>query len=114
MASNKVETTILDGYAKTAEQLLNNHYPEDYTSADVVKLAEYLIDEDLNRAALVKKAALYDSAGRVLCVNMVNSNHEEALEELEKVAKGAYIGPVVSKLKDMIGAGKMSFGKATE
>ena len=121
MASNKVETKILEGYSKTASSLLQNYYPEDYTSADVVKLAEYLIEEDINRAALIKKAALYDQAGRALCVNMLNSNSQEETalyNELEKSASfdkegKFYIGPMVQKLKSMIGAGKTTMGKAT-
>tara|TARA_Y100001963_G_scaffold63043_1_gene87842 strand:+ start:1520 stop:2245 length:726 start_codon:yes stop_codon:yes gene_type:complete len=122
MASNKVETKILEGYTKTASALLQNYYPDNFDSADVTKLAEYLIEEDINRAALVKKAALYEQAGRTLCLNMLNNNAQEEnalYGELEKSASfnkegKLYLGPMVAKLKDMIGAGKTSIGKATD
>ena len=73
MASN-IETEILTGYANKAANLLSAKYAE-YSENDVVKLAEYLIDQDIHRAELTKSAALYDHAGRELARQLIKEGN---------------------------------------
>jgi hypothetical protein len=52
-------------YAEQAEILLSND-SEDYTEDDVIKLASYLIDQDIDGNEQVDKVAELDESGRIM------------------------------------------------
>ena len=99
MASN-VETQILSGYADSAVQLLSAKYAE-YTENDVVKLAEFLIDQDISRAELTKRAALYDNAGRELARQLIKEgSFATAGKSLDSIL--ATVGNKIGKSKEWV------------
>ena len=99
MASN-IETQILTGYADKAANLLSAKYAE-YSENDVVKLAEFLIDQDIHRAELTKSAALYDQAGRELARQLIKEgNFAQWGKNLDSLV--ATIGNKIGKSKDWV------------
>ena len=99
MASN-VETQILNGYANKAVDLLAAKYAE-YSENDVVKLAEYLIDQDIHRAELTKSAALYDHAGRELARQLIKEgSFATAGKSLDSLL--ATVGNKIGKSKEWV------------
>ena len=99
MASN-TETQILIGYADKAAELLSAKYAE-YNENDVVKLAEFLIDQDIDRAELTKRAALYDQAGRELARQLIKEgSFASAGKSLDSLF--ATVGNKIGKSKDWV------------
>ena len=65
--------SILEKYAGLAEGLLQENYPNNYTKADVVELADQMIQHDLGveeeqtkQAEVIEKIAELDEAGRIM------------------------------------------------
>jgi hypothetical protein len=65
--------SVLEKYASLAEQELQKAYPNNFTKADVVELADQMIQHDLSieeaqtkQAEVVEKIAELDDAGRVM------------------------------------------------
>jgi molybdopterin biosynthesis enzyme len=77
VTSARVE--VLANYAETANDVLAEEYGEDYTEGDVVKLATYLIDRDIDEEENVEKVAEYIEAGQIMARSFVEelSNSEE-------------------------------------
>jgi len=99
MASN-IETQILSGYANKAADLLSAKYAE-YSENDVVKLAEFLIDQDIHRAELTKSAALYDQAGKELARQLIKEGNFASFgKNLDSLV--ATIGNKVGKSKEWV------------
>lgn len=57
---------MLTKYASAAEELLENEYGEEYEAEDVEKLAEKLIELDVEAAEDQQKTAEYVEAGQVM------------------------------------------------
>jgi lysyl-tRNA synthetase class II len=57
---------VLEKYASAAEELLENEYGDNYDANDVQKLAEALIDYDLQAEEEQEKIAELDAAGRIM------------------------------------------------
>lgn len=62
----KERLEVLSKYAALAEELLEEEYGEDYNEEDVTKLAEYIIDSDLQAQEEYEKVAEYDQYGRIM------------------------------------------------
>ena len=63
-------------YATQAEELLSKELKDDYNEEDVIKVAETLIDADLETEEEQEKVAEYDQLGRIMARSF--------LEEIEK------------------------------
>jgi uncharacterized membrane protein YcjF (UPF0283 family) len=76
--NNRVE--VLAKYAETANGVLTEEYGDDYTEEDVVKLATYLIDRDIDEEESVEKVAEYVEAGQIMARSFVDelNNSEDA------------------------------------
>lgn len=59
-------------YASTAEELLAEKYGEDYEQEDVSKLAEWMIENDLEALEWEEKVAEYDQLGRIMANSFVD------------------------------------------
>jgi hypothetical protein len=57
---------VIEKYASAAQELMNQYYPKDHTEADVVELAERMIDHDLEAEEQQQKIAELDEAGRIM------------------------------------------------
>ena len=57
---------ILKKYAESATYLLEKNFPQVWTDAEAVKLAQELMDLDLEKAAEYDKVAEWDTEGRIL------------------------------------------------
>lgn len=62
---------ILTKYASIAEEMLEKEHGEDYDAADVEKLAEALIQIDVETAEQQEKVAEYDEAGRIMARSFI-------------------------------------------
>jgi hypothetical protein len=62
---------MLTKYASAAEELLENEYADDYEAEDVEKLAEKLIDLDIEAAENAEKTAEYVEAGKIMAKSFV-------------------------------------------
>lgn len=69
-------------YAEAANGVLTEEYGDDYTEEDVVKLATYLIDRDIDEEENVEKVAEYVEAGQIMARSFVDelNNSEEKAE----------------------------------
>ena len=70
---------VISKYAEAANTLLTDEYGDDYIEDDVVKLASYLIDKDIDEEANVEKVAEYMEAGQIMArsfVDELNSSKE--------------------------------------
>ena len=71
---------VLAKYAEAANSVLSEEYGEDYTEEDVVKLATYLIDRDIDEEEAQEKVAEYVEAGQIMArsfVEELNTSEEE-------------------------------------
>ena len=66
VAVNDERMDIIEKYASVAEELLNQEYPGEYTQEDVVKLADALIQHDVQVEESLEKIAELEDAGRVM------------------------------------------------
>jgi len=57
---------ILTKYAEAADTLLTEEYGEDYEEDDVIKLAGYMLDYDIEQEEIMEKVAEFDQAGRIM------------------------------------------------
>ena len=57
---------VLEKYANTAQELMQQNYPNDHTQSDVVELAERMIQHDLSIEEQQQKIAELDEAGRIM------------------------------------------------
>jgi len=73
---------VLAKYAEAANGVLTEEYGDDYTEEDVVKLATYLIDRDIDEEENVEKVAEYVEAGQIMARSFVDelNNSEEKAE----------------------------------
>ena len=88
--SNTVENErveVIEKYAALADNLLAEEYGEDYEADDVVKLAEYLIDYDVEAEEQIEKYAEYETAGRVMADAFMDQLSDEDTEDVEKTAE---------------------------
>ena len=80
-AQERVE--ILTKYASVAEEMLSDKHGDDYEASDVTKLAEYLIDSDMESFEAQEKVAEYVEAGQIMArsflseINTESDNSEE-------------------------------------
>jgi hypothetical protein len=74
---NRVD--LLTKYASVSEELLEKEYGEDYTAEDVEKLAEALIEMDIQKAEELEKVAELEESGRIIA--------RAFLEELKNESK---------------------------
>jgi hypothetical protein len=70
---------VLAKYAEAANSVLTEEYGDDYNEEDVVKLASYLIDRDIDEEESQEKVAEYVEAGQIMARSFVEelSNSEE-------------------------------------
>lgn len=76
--NNRVE--VLAKYAEAANGVLAEEYGDEYTEEDVVKLATYLIDRDIDEEENVEKVAEYVEAGQIMArsfVEELNTSEEQ-------------------------------------
>jgi hypothetical protein len=78
---------VIEKYAALADNLLAEEYGEDYEADDVVKLAEYLIDYDVEAEEQIEKYAEYETAGRVMADAFMDQLSDEDTEDVEKTAE---------------------------
>jgi len=76
-AEQQENINILVKYASYAEELLEDKFGKDYTSDDVEKLAEALIDNDLAVEAEQEKVGEYDELGRIMARGFVDELSQE-------------------------------------
>ena len=77
---------VISKYAQTANELLTEEYGEDYSEGDVVKLASYLIDHDIDEEENIEKVAEYIEAGQIMArsfVEELNSQSSDSSDESE-------------------------------
>lgn len=60
------QVDVLTKYAAAAEELLEDEYGEEYNEDDVIKLAQYLINADVEYLDQYEKVAEFDQYGRVM------------------------------------------------
>lgn len=77
LEQERVETIVK--YASVAEEALSERFGDNYNEDDVIKLAEFLIDSDLEAEEEYEKIAEYDELGRVMARAYVDE-----LSKLEK------------------------------
>jgi len=63
---------VIAKYAETANTLLTKEYGSEYAEGDVVKLASYLIDKDIDEEENVEKVAEYIEAGQIMARSFVD------------------------------------------
>jgi len=63
---------VLVKYATAAEQMLADEFGDKYTEDDVIKLASFLIDHDLETMEEQEKVAEYDQLGRIMAQAFVD------------------------------------------
>lgn len=71
---------VLAKYAEAANGVLTEEYGDDYTEEDVIKLASYLIDRDIDEEEAQEKVAEYVEAGQIMArsfVEELNTSNEE-------------------------------------
>ena len=76
---------VLEKYAKAADDLMAAEYGEDYEEADVVKLAELMIESDIEQEENLEKIANLEDQGKIMgyaaadaFIERVNASTEEA------------------------------------
>ena len=69
VTNSRVE--VLAKYAETANGVLSEEYGDDYDEGDVVKLATYLIDRDIDEEENIDKVAEYVEAGQIMARSFV-------------------------------------------
>ena len=57
---------VIAKYAEAANTMLTEEYGTDYEEADVIKLASFLIDRDIDEEENVEKVAEYIEAGQIM------------------------------------------------
>lgn len=72
---------ILTKYASVAEEMLSEKYGEDYSEEDVTKLAEYLIDNDLEAFEAQEKIAEFVDAGKIMAQSFLQEIQDAGTEE---------------------------------
>jgi len=63
---------VIAKYAEAANTLLTEEYGNEYAEGDVVKLASYLIDKDIDEEENVEKVAEYIEAGQIMARSFVD------------------------------------------
>jgi len=64
---------VIYKYASAAEELLEKQYgANNYEAADVEKLAEFLINADLEKEESIEKVAEYDELGRIMARSFID------------------------------------------
>jgi hypothetical protein len=64
LEQKRVETIVK--YASLAEEALSERFGDNYNEDDVIKVAEFLIDNDLKAEEEYEKIAEYDELGRIM------------------------------------------------
>lgn len=79
---------VLEEYAEAADGLMAEEYGKDYTEADVVKLAELMIQNDMEQEENLEKIAELEDQGKIMgnaaadaFIVRVNEATKEAPEE---------------------------------
>ena len=79
---------VLEKYAEAADGLMAEEYGDDYEEADVIKLAEMMIQSDLEQEENLEKIAELEDQGKIMgmaaadaFITKVNEVTEEAPEE---------------------------------
>jgi len=62
---------VIAKYAEAADVILAEEYDNDYTEEDVVKLAAYMLDADIEEEESMDKIAEYVEAGQVMARSFV-------------------------------------------
>ena len=62
---------LLSKYASAATELLDQHYPGQYGTGDVTKLAETLIVNDMQAEEQMGKVAEYVEAGQIMARSFI-------------------------------------------
>lgn len=62
---------VLAKYAEAANSILAEEYGEDYSEEDVVKLAAYMLDTDIDEEESMEKVSEYIEAGQVMARSFV-------------------------------------------
>jgi predicted ATP-dependent protease len=63
---DKERVDVIVKYASLAEEKLSDAYGDNYTEDDVIKVAEFMIDNDLAVEEEQEKIAEYDQLGRIM------------------------------------------------
>ena len=74
-----MEDSILEKYAQDAVQLLEENCPSEWTEEDAIKLANELMDLDLEKSAEYEKVAEWDEQGRVMARGFMDELEKEAI-----------------------------------
>jgi len=69
---------ILEKYAESAAYLLQEAYPSGWTNEEAVKLAQELIELDLEKSAEFDKLAQWDEEGRIVARAFYNEIDKQA------------------------------------
>jgi hypothetical protein len=79
---------VLEKYAEAADALMADEYGKDYEEADVVKLAEMMIESDMEQEENLEKIASLEDQGKIMgyaaadaFIERVNASTEEAPAE---------------------------------
>ena len=75
----KQRLDVIVKYATLAEEMLEEKFDDKYGEEDVIKVAEFLIDSDLEAEAEQEKVAEYDQLGRIMA--------RAYLDEMAKVSE---------------------------
>jgi hypothetical protein len=68
----KERVGVIAKYAEAANTLLTEEYGADFAEDDVVKLASYLIDKDVEEEENQEKVAEYIEAGQIMAKSFVD------------------------------------------
>lgn len=72
---------VLAKYAEAADGILADEYGNDYNEKDVVKLASYMLDNDIQEEEKMNKVAEYVEAGQVMARSFVEELANNTSEE---------------------------------
>ena len=74
---------VLAKYAEAADKILAEEYGEKYSEEDVVKLAAYMLDTDIDEEESVEKVAEYVEAGQVMARSFVEELSKNLPEDAQ-------------------------------
>lgn len=78
---DKQRVEVISEYAKLAEAALDQEYGEGkYSQDDVVKVAQALIDQDIELEENMMKVAEFDEAGRIMARAFIDEVSQNATE----------------------------------
>lgn len=101
LENERVEAIV--EYASLADELLSENFDESqYNEDDVIKVAEFLIANDLEAEEEEEKVAEYDQLGRILARSFADELSDDDDEDFDKVAS----------LKSILEATKSIYRKA--